>query len=140
LEQQADGSHHKAAWHRGAMQRKAFLNVHNWMILINSHRLIFWFIRVFTPATMPFFENNTIMENIDFVELLAEKVAAKVLESIKPMLADNQPKPLTREELMKRLDVSSATLWKWERTGEIKRAFTIGKRAYYYLPTNSKNN
>lgn len=72
--------------------------------------------------------------NIDFVELIAEKVAAKVLESIKPMLADNQPQPLTREQLMKQLKISSATLWKWERTGQIQRAFTIGKRAYYYLP------
>jgi transcriptional regulator with XRE-family HTH domain len=50
------------------------------------------------------------------------------------MLADQQPKPLTREELMKKLNISSATLWKWEQTGKIQRAFTIGKRAYYYLP------
>ena len=72
--------------------------------------------------------------NTDFLEVFAKKVADIVLESIKPMLADQQPKPLTREELMKQLDISSATLWKWEQTGKIQRAFTIGHRAYYYLP------
>ena len=69
------------------------------------------------------------------MEQLAQRTASIVLESIKPMLADQQPKPLTREELMKQLDISSATLWKWEQTGKIHRAFTIGKRAYYYLPS-----
>ena len=68
------------------------------------------------------------------MEQLAQRTASIVLESIKPMLADQQPKPLTREELMKQLDISSATLWKWEQTGKIQRAFTIGHRAYYYLP------
>jgi DNA-binding transcriptional regulator YiaG len=72
--------------------------------------------------------------NIDFLEVFAKKVADIVLAEIKPLLADRQPKPLTREELMKKLDISSATLWKWEQTGEIKRAFTKGRRAYYYLP------
>lgn len=68
------------------------------------------------------------------MEQLAQRTASIVIESIKPMLAGNQPKPLTREELMKKLNISSATLWKWEQTGEIKRAFTKGRRAYYYLP------
>ena len=75
-------------------------------------------------------ENNS----TDFFEVLAEKVAAKVLASIKPMLASPQQPPLTREQLMKQLDISPATLWKWEKQGKIKRAYTIGKRAYYYLP------
>lgn len=70
----------------------------------------------------------------DFIEVLADKVAAKVLASIKPMLASPQQQPLTREQLLQQLDISPATLWKWEKQGRIKRAFTIGKRAYYYLP------
>ena len=73
--------------------------------------------------------------NTDFLDVLAKKVANIVLEEIKPLIADQHQKPLTREELMKQLDISPATLWKWEREGQIKRAFTIGKRAYYYLPT-----
>ena len=77
-------------------------------------------------------ENNI---TADFLEVLAKKVADMVLDNIKPILAGNPQKPLTREELMKQLDISPATLWKWERTGQIQRAFTIGKRAYYYLPT-----
>jgi len=69
----------------------------------------------------------------DFLEVLAKKVAEMVLDSIKPMLASTQ-KPLTRDQLMKQLDISAATLWKWEKQGKIQRAFTLGKRAYYYLP------
>lgn len=76
-------------------------------------------------------------KNPDFLEVLADKVAAKVLASITPMLSGNPQKPLTREELLRQLDISSATLWKLERSGQIQRAFTLGKRAYYYLPTNT---
>lgn len=68
------------------------------------------------------------------VNMLAIKVADKVLASIKPLIAEQQQKPLTREELIKQLDISPATLWKWERAGQIQCAFTIGRRKYYYLP------
>lgn len=73
--------------------------------------------------------------NNDILEVISQRVAEKVIESIKPMLENMGSNTLlTREQLMKRLDISAATLWKWEKTGQIKRAFTIGKRAYYSLP------
>ena len=77
------------------------------------------------------------MDSIDtMVDTIANRVADIVWQRIEQRLNNKAEHPLTREQLMKQLDISPATLWRWEKQGKIKRAYTIGKRAYYYLPSN----
>ena len=75
------------------------------------------------------------MESIDtLVDLIANRVADIIWKRIEQSLdnkADNRLIP--RKEVMAQLDISEATLFRWERTGQLPRAATIGRRVYYNL-------
>ena len=75
------------------------------------------------------------MESIDtLVDLIANRVADIVWKRIEQSL-DNKANDrlIPRKEVMAQLDISEATLFRWERTGQLPRAATIGRRVYYNL-------
>jgi predicted DNA-binding transcriptional regulator AlpA len=75
------------------------------------------------------------MESIDqMVDLIANRVADIVWKRIEQSL-DNKANDrlIPRKEVMAQLDISEATLFRWERTGQLPRAATIGRRVYYNL-------
>lgn len=74
-------------------------------------------------------------ESIDkLVELIANRVADIVCERIEQRIENKANDRLTpRKEVMAKLDISEATLLRWERTGQIQRAATLGRRVYYNL-------
>lgn len=43
---------------------------------------------------------------------------------------NNKNEILTRKQIMKMLDISSSTLWRWTESGYIKKS-KIGNRVYY---------
>lgn len=68
------------------------------------------------------------------VDLIANRVADIIWKRIEQRIdnkADNHLIP--RKEVMAQLDISEATLFRWERTGQLPRAATIGRRVYYNL-------
>lgn len=68
------------------------------------------------------------------IDALSEKVAEKVCERMEPMMKGSQADPLlTKKEVMERLHVTEATLWRWEKMGILQRAGTFGTRVYYKL-------
>ena len=74
-------------------------------------------------------------QSIDnLVELIANRVADIVWQRIEKSL-DNKANDrlMPRKEVMAELDISEATLFRWERTGQLPRAATIGRRVYYNL-------
>jgi DNA-binding transcriptional MerR regulator len=38
---------------------------------------------------------------------------------------------ISRQQLIKELDINPSTLWRWEQQGKIKRAGGIGNKVYY---------
>jgi hypothetical protein len=38
---------------------------------------------------------------------------------------------ISRQQLIKELDIDPSTLWRWEQQGKIKRAGGIGNKVYY---------
>jgi predicted DNA-binding transcriptional regulator AlpA len=74
-------------------------------------------------------------QSIDnLVELIDNRVADIVWQRIEKSL-DNKAtdRLMPRKEVMAELDISEATLFRWERTGQLQRAATIGRRVYYNL-------
>ena len=74
-------------------------------------------------------------QSIDkLVDLIANRVADIVWKRIEQSL-DNKAddRLIPRKEVMVQLDISEATLFRWERTGQLPRAATIGRRVYYNL-------
>lgn len=74
-------------------------------------------------------------QNLDkLVDLIANRVADIVWQRIEQRL-DNKANSrlVSRKEVMAQLDISEATLFRWERTGQLPRAATLGRRVYYNL-------
>lgn len=74
-------------------------------------------------------------QSIDkLVDLIANRVADIVCERMEQRI-DNKTNDrlIPRKEVMAELDISEATLFRWERTGQLQRAATIGRRVYYNL-------
>lgn len=76
-----------------------------------------------------------IMESIDkLVDLIANRVADIVCERMEQRIENKaNDRLIPRKEVMAELDISEATLFRWERTGQLPRAATIGRRVYYNL-------
>ena len=60
---------------------------------------------------------------LEFAETIANQAA-------KNALAQNQEKLYTRDEVMEKFGVCSATLWRWNKSGIIQGK-KIGRRHYY---------
>lgn len=70
----------------------------------------------------------------ELVDLIANRVADIVCERIEQRIDNKANNHLvSRKEVMAQLDISEATLFRWERTGQLPRAATIGRRVYYNL-------
>ena len=74
-------------------------------------------------------------QSIDkLVDLIANRVADIVCERIEQRIDNKANNHLvSRKEVMAQLDISEATLFRWERTGQLPRAATLGRRVYYNL-------
>lgn len=74
-------------------------------------------------------------QSIDaMVELIAHRVADIVWKEIEQRL-DNKvdSRLISRKKVMQQLEISEATLFRWEQSGQLPRAATIGRRVYYDL-------
>lgn len=68
------------------------------------------------------------------VDMIANRVADIVLQRLEQRLdKKSESHLLSRKEVMRQLNVSEATLFRWEKTGQLPRAATIGRRVYYDL-------
>lgn len=67
------------------------------------------------------------------LDLIATMVAEKVWRKLQPMMQTTDSDLVSRQDLMEKLQVSEATLWKWERQGKLTRYGSFGRRVYYKM-------
>ena len=68
------------------------------------------------------------------VDIIANRVADIVWQRIEQHLDNKEDSRLiSRKEVIQQLGICEATLFRWEKTGQISRAATIGRRVYYNL-------
>lgn len=74
-------------------------------------------------------------QHIDaMVDLIAHRVADIVWKEIEQRLDNKEDsKLISRKDVMQQLGICEATLFRWEKTGQLQRAATIGRKVFYDL-------